>query len=355
MDPAVSDSPSPSLFSIPAERRLPSHGGDTAWATTRFGEPAGGWLDLSTGINPDPYPVPSIPDDLWHRLPTSGHLGGLAIAAAEAYRAPIESVVLSPGSEAVLTLLPRLLAPTKVAVLSPGYGSHMAAWKAAGHRIQAMPADNITAQRLGETRILVVGNPNNPDGTRFEPELLLSLADQLSQQGGLLVVDEAFADGAPETSVAPHAGREGLLVFRSFGKFHGLPGVRLGFALAAARLASALRDGLGAWPVSTPACLIGSTALKDTGWRDATVARLKSRGAALDAVLEKADLPVFGGTPLFRLVRHSQARTLFNRLGEDGVLVRAFTERSEWLRFGIPDETGLARLAAALDRVRTGD
>lgn len=331
---------------------MPSHGGDTAWATTRFGEPAGGWLDLSTGINPDPYPVPSIPPDLWHRLPTSGHLGALAIAAAEAYRTPVESVVLSAGSEAVLTLLPRLLAPTKVAVLTPGYGSHLAAWKAAGHRIQALATDNVAAQRLGETRILVVGNPNNPDGTRFPTDLLLSIADQLSQQGGLLVVDEAFADGEPETSLAPHAGREGLLVFRSFGKFYGLPGARLGFALAAPRLAGAVREGLGAWPVSTPTCLIGATALKDTAWRDATIARLKQRGQALDAVLEKADLPVFGGTLLFRLVRHSGARTLFNRLGENGVLVRAFTERSEWLRIGIPDDAGLSRLAATLDRAR---
>jgi cobalamin biosynthesis protein CobC len=348
----VADAPSLSLFAPPAERRLPAHGGDIAWAESRFGKPVGGWLDLSTGINPDGYPIASIPEALWHRLPTSGDLAALAIAAAEAYGAPVEAVVLSAGSEAVLALLPRLLAPTKVAVLSPGYGSHAIAWKAAGHRIQSMTAENVLADRLGETRILVVGNPNNPDGVRFPPDVLLGIADRLQQQGGLLVVDEAFADGEPEASLSSHAGREGLVVFRSIGKFYGLAGLRLGCALAAPRLASALREGLGAWPVSGPACLIGTRALHDLAWRDAAVGKLRTQGAALDAVLEKAGLNIFGRTLLFRLIRSTCARTQFNRLAEQGILVRAFIERSEWLRIGLADDPGLARLSAALDAIR---
>lgn len=353
MDFFVADAPSLSLFAPPAERRLPAHGGDTAWAEGRFGKPAAGWLDLSTGINPDAYPVPPVPEELWRRLPTSADLGALAIAAADAYRAPVESVVLSAGSEAALTLLPRLLAPTKVAIL-PGYGSHSTAWKAAGHRIQGMNADNVLADRLGEARILVVGNPNNPDGVRFPPDVLLGIADRLQEQGGLLVVDEAFADGDPDASLSGRAGREGLVVFRSVGKFYGLAGLRLGFTLAAPRLASALREGLGSWPVSGPACLIGPKALGDTAWREAARKTLEARGAALDAMLEKAGLGVVGKTLLFRLIRSTSARTLFSRLAEQGVLVRAFIERSEWLRIGIPDDAGLARLSAALDAVQAG-
>jgi cobalamin biosynthetic protein CobC len=344
----VADAPSLSLFAPPTERRMPAHGGDTAWAESRFGKPAGGWLDLSTGINPDGYPAPEIPAELWHRLPTSGDLAALAIAAAKAYRVPVETIVLSSGSEAALTLLPRLLAPTKVAVLTPGYSSHAAAWKAAGHRIQSMSADNVTSNRLGESRILVVGNPNNPDGTRFAPELLMSIADRLAEQGGLLVVDEAFVDGEPETSLAPHAGREGLVVFRSSSKFYGLAGTRLGCTIAAPRLAAAVRDVLGSWPISTPACLIGTTALKDTAWHAKAMATLNRRGTALDSVLEKADLAIIGRTPLFRLVRSTNARNLFTQLGEKGVLVRAFIERSEWLRIGVPDEAGLERLKTTL-------
>jgi cobalamin biosynthetic protein CobC len=263
-------------------------------------------------------------------------------------------VVLSAGSEAALTVLPRLLAPTKVAILSPGYGSHASAWKAAGHRIQGMSAENILAHNTGEARILVVGNPNNPDGVRFPPELLLATAERLQEQGGLLVVDEAFADGDADISVSPHAGREGLVVFRSLGKFYGLAGLRLGFALAAPRLAAALREGLGAWPVSGPACLIGAKALADAAWRENARKTLEARGAALDAVLQKADLNVIGGTLLFRLIRSTSARTQFNRLAEKGVLVRAFIERSEWLRIGIPDDAGLTRLGAALDALQAG-
>ena len=350
----MAETPSLSLFAPPAERRMPTHGGDTAWAETRFGKPTDGWLDLSTGINPDAYPIPNISADLWHRLPTSGDIAALTAAAAEAYGVPVETVALSSGSEAAITLLPRLLAPTKVAVLSPGYGSHITAWKAAGHRIQAMGAENVTSNRLGEARILVVGNPNNPDGTRFAPELLLSLAERLSEQGGLLVVDEAFVDGEPKTSLASHVGREGLLVFRSLSKFYGLAGARLGCALAAPRLATAIREGLGSWPVSTPTCLIAEAALKDSSWRDKAMTRLDLLGTALDSALEKADLAIVGRTPLFRLVRSTSARGLFNKLGEKGILVRAFIERSEWLRIGVPNEAGLARLGAALNAIQTG-
>lgn len=348
------NTPSASIFSTPPERKLPSHGGDLTWAETRFGKPADGWLDLSTGINPEHYPVPDMPATIWSRLPTSGDLAALTASATEAYGAPTEAVVPSAGSEAVLSLLPRLLAPTKVGLLAPSYGSHAAAWKAAGHRIQGLDADTILADRTGEARILVVCNPNNPDGVRFPPEHLLALANRLSEEGGLLVVDETFADGEPKTSVAAQAGREGLVVFRSLGKFYGLAGLRLGFALAAPRLAGALREGLGAWPVSSPACRIGAMALRDTKWRDAAKARLEERGGALDAVLEKAGLSIVGRTLLFRLVRMTGARTLFNRLGERGVLTRAFIERSDLLRFGVTEEANLPRLAAALDAARSG-
>lgn len=346
------DAPSPSLFTPPAERRLPNHGGDTAWAESRFGRPADGWLDLSTGINPEVYPAPNISTELWHKLPTSGDLAALAAAAAETYAVPTETIVSAAGSEAVIMMLPRLLAPTKVAVLSPGYSSHATAWKMAGHRIQAMNADNITGDRLGETRILVVGNPNSPDGIRFSPDLLLSIADRLSEQGGLLVVDEAFADADPKTSLAPHAGREGLVLFRSMSKFYGLAGLRLGCAIAAPRLATAFREALGAWPVSTPACLIGAKALIDESWRVQTLERLIKLGGALDAALSKADFNIVGSTALFRLIRSTSARTLFNKLGEKGILVRSFIERSEWLRIGIPDEAGLARLSTALANIQ---
>lgn len=348
------NTPSTSMFSTPPERRLPSHGGDLAWADARFGKPAGGWLDLSTGVNPESYPVPDLPIAAWSRLPTGGDLATLIGAAADAYGAPSDAVVPAAGSEAVLSLLPRLLAPTKVAILAPSYSSHATAWKAAGHRIQGLDVETVLAGRLGEARILVICNPNNPDGTRFHPERLIALADDLFESGGLLVVDETFADGEPKTSVAAQTGREGLVVFRSIGKFYGLAGLRLGFALAAPRLADALREGLGAWPVSGPACRIGTAALRDTAWREAAKTRLKERGAALDSILDKTGLSIAGSTLLFRLVRRTGARTLFNRLGEKGILTRAFIERSDWLRMGIPDEANLPRLAAALDAIRSG-
>jgi cobalamin biosynthetic protein CobC len=187
---------------------------------------------------------------------------------------------------------------------------------------------------------------------RFSSDLLLNTVNRLAEQGGLLVVDEAFADADPSVSLAPHAGREGLVLFRSMSKLYGLAGLRLGFAIAAPRLATALREGLGAWPVSMPACTIGTTALKDNAWRTQAIQHLEKRGAALDAALQKADFNIVGSTALFRLIRSTSARSQFSKLGEKGILVRSFIERSEWLRFGIPDEAGLARLSNALNEIR---
>jgi cobalamin biosynthetic protein CobC len=316
---------------------LPIHGGDLEAAEARWGRPEAGWLDLSTGINPFPYPVPPLAPEDWARLPGRAAEDGLREAAAAAYGCAPGQVLAAPGTQALIQALPRLMAPTTVAVLSPTYGEHARAWAAAGHDVRPVGG-------LDETEgagVVIAVTPNNPTGRVLDTGALAQLAGDR-----LVVVDEAFADATPTTSIVPLL-RPGLVVLRSFGKFYGLAGLRLGFALAEEATLAPLKSALGPWAVSGPALAVGAKALSDTAWQQATRTHLAAEAATLDRVLEDAGLRVLGGTTLFRLAEHAKAPDLYDRLGRAGILVRAFPAQPTWLRFGLP-AGGLERLRAAL-------
>ena len=308
-------------------------------AQRRFPSAPEPWIDLSTGINPVAYPVPPLPATAFTRLPEPDALDALQAAAAAAYgvRDPA-MVVAAPGTQVLISLLPRLVPQRAVTVLGPTYAEHAAAWADAGANVRLLPLPK------GEGGAFVLCNPNNPDG-RWVP-----VADLLARVGqGLLVVDEAFADFAPAGSLAPHLPLPGTIVLRSFGKSYGLAGIRLGFALAEPGLAALIRTALGPWAVSGPALHVGTHALRDPAWLADAGARLHRDGARLDALLGRAGLRAVGGTALFRLVDGDPGWA--DRLGRAGILVRRFSDAPGRLRFGIPGPGGWDRLAAALDPV----
>ncbi len=328
----------------PSMAALIAHGGGVAAARRRFPDAPRPWIDLSTGINPRPLPLPAIPPSVLARLPDPEEVAALEALAAQAYGAPNASVVAAPGTQALIHLLPRLLPPREVAVLSPTYAEHRAAWAAAGHAVR----DASALEGLAAAGVAVLVRPNNPDGRVADAGAVLRLADQSAAQGGLVVVDEAFAD-LEGCSLAGALPRPGLLLLRSFGKSHGLAGVRLGFALTSPALATALRDALGPWAVSGPALHAGLHGLSDSAWREAAALRLAGDAAWLDHALRLAGCRVLGGTRLFRLAEHADAAELAERLGRAGILVRQFAERPGLLRFGLPGPVAdWVRLHAAL-------
>ena len=324
------------------------HGGRLAAARRRFPDAPAPFLDLSTGINPIPYPMPPLAPDTWARLPEPESLHALHAAAARAYRvADPAMVVAAPGTQILISLLPHLLGRPSAAVLGPTYGEHLAAWRNAGHPAREVAGpDDLTTATVG-----VLCNPNNPDGRRHAPATLIALADRFAATGGLLLVDEAFADFDAALSVAPVLPHPGLLVLRSFGKAYGLAGLRLGFALCAPALASRLRTALGPWAVSGPATRIATQALDDHPWRDRTAINLARSAICLDNLLAAAGLAPTGGTSLFRLAATDDALALHRRLGAAGLLVRRFDAHPTWLRFGLPaDQPAWDRLENALRR-----
>jgi cobalamin biosynthetic protein CobC len=277
---------------------------------------------------------------------------GLLMAAARRYYGTTADhpMAAAPGSQALIQWLPRVV-PVRldagcVAILSPAYGEHAKCWRDGDYRVEAIARLEQVADRHA---VVVIGNPNNPDGRRTTPATLLALAEQLAARGALLVVDEAFADVDPKLSVATAAGRPGLVVLRSFGKFFGLAGARLGFAFGSAELTARLSDALGPWAVGGPALRVAAQAMNDAGWIVGMRRLLAEAAAQLDAVLKAGGLEIAGGTDLFRLAAHPEAGEIYSRLGRRGILVRDFRDHPQWLRFGIPPESGLARLAAALE------
>jgi cobalamin biosynthetic protein CobC len=321
------------------------HGGDLGAARLLFPGAPEPFVDLSTGINPYPYPIPPLSPDLFTRLPDGAALDALAALAARAYGAPSAAhVVPAPGTQILLSLVAALVPPGRAAVLGPTYAEHVRAAARAGHRVEEVGE----VARLHGVDLAVVVNPNNPDGRIVRREALLACAGDLP---GLLVVDEAFMDAGPQAqSLAPDVGRGPIVVLRSFGKFFGLAGLRLGFALASPPIAARLRAGLGPWAVAGPALAIGAAALQDRSWADTTRAHLAQAALRLDQVLIGAGLEVAGGTALFRLVRARAAPALFDHLGRAGILVRPFAEQPTRLRFGLPaSEPDWQRLGAALD------
>lgn len=320
------------------------HGGNLHEAIARFGRPRGDWIDLSTGINPQSYPVLPLAADVWHRLPEVSP--ALAAAAEAYYGAP--RVLPVAGTQAAIQALPRLRAPSRVVVAAPAYAEHAHRWAQAGHTIREVTYEDL-GSAVADCDVMVICNPNNPTGATIEPEILLAWADQLALRKGWLVVDEAFGDTAPQLSVAAWSDRPGLIVLRSVGKFFGLAGLRLGFVAAHSILLSTLSDVLGPWSVSGPAQDIGCAALADRPWQHAMRNQLLSAGERLHVLLASQGISA-SGSALYQWWPEPQAEAFWKHMAQRGIWVRLFTRGAYGIRLGLPlNEIGWQRLEQALE------
>lgn len=325
----------------------PRHGGDLGNACARYGLPRGAWLDLSTGINPQGYPVPPVPAELWRRLPDDSD--DLVDIAAAYYGVATDTVVPLAGSQAAIRAVPSLLPRGTVAIAPLTYSEYAPAFRRAGHRVLTLAIDEIE-RHLPELTHCVIVNPNNPTAERLPRERLLRWHAALASRGGMLLVDEAFAELTPADSMAPWVGQPGLMVLRSIGKFFGLAGLRAGFALAEPRMAGRLSAALGAWAVGGPTRHVVRHALRDTVWQAQARERLRNSGEHLASLLAQQAWPV-RNAGLFCWVPHADAAHIHDRLARQGVWTRLFdTPAAEpGIRFGLPgDASQWARLVKAL-------
>lgn len=319
------------------------HGGRLREAARRYDIPLADWLDLSTGIAPWPFSLPAIPEQAWTRLPESDD--GLEAAACLYYGA--ERVLPLAGSQAAIQALPRMRRGGRVGVLSPCYAEHAHAWRQAGHLVREIGEAEVEPY-LDSLDVLLVVNPNNPTGRVFEPAELLAWHARLQRRGGWLLVDEAFMDCTPQSSLAACSNRPGLIVLRSFGKFFGLAGARLGFALGERPLLQALAEQLGPWTVNGPVRHVAQSALRDRQQQRQQRERLLAASQRLEELLRRHGWPPAGGSALFQRLVDPRCAALHDYLARRGILTRQF-EQPASLRLGLPaDEAAWARLDAAL-------
>ena len=323
------------------------HGGRIDAMARAFPEAPLPWVDLSTGINPFSYPVPEMPVDAWARLPGEAARASCETAMAGAFGCDPAFCRAVAGTEIAIRQLPSILHAKMVAVRAPSYADHAHSWRSAGAKVLSV-SDPL--ELVEEADVVVLVNPNNPDGNCWPVERIEHARARLAARGGWLIVDEAYADLDPSKSVAPFAGREGLIVLRSFGKFYGLAGLRLGAVLAAPNILRRMGERLGGWDVSGPALAIGAAAYADRDWQATTRGHLARQMEATRAMLASSVLEDRGGTDLFRFVRTSDATILWRQLAQHGVAVRRFAGDDHHLRIGLPaDAAALARLAQALN------
>ncbi len=319
------------------------HGGRLRAAALEHGIPLADWVDLSTGINPDVYPVPPIDPVCWNRLPEEND--GLEAAAAAYYGN--DRLLMLPGSQAAIQALPALFPKAAIACVTPVYEEHPHAWQRGGHKLRRLPT---LARLLGAaTPNVLLCNPNNPTGQTVPRAELLDAAEKLRQRGGWLIVDEAFADAEPENAIVTLAGSDeapNLLVLRSLGKFFGLAGARVGCLFGNAEKREQLRELLGPWPLSHPSRAVAKQALEDTAWQAAAREKLVASSRRLEQML--APLGEIGRTALFCTIKTEQVAALFDHFARRAILLRRFDQHG-LLRVGLPGpEREWQRLEQAL-------
>ena len=306
------------------------HGGGLDGAMARHNGARCDWVDLSTGINPHPYEISGLQPSDWIELPDHGAFERLSNAAREFWGVPEGAAILSaPGASAVIARLPALATAGRVQITMPTYNEHAAAFAAHGWQVQ----------ETGPAEARVIVHPNNPDGRIWQA------ADANTR---LTVIDESFCDVTPDASLIHLANQPGVVMLKSFGKFWGLAGLRLGFAIGHPDLIARLHDLTGPWAVSGPALRVGERALRDTKWAKATLMRLTDEAARLDQLLIARGARLIGGTNLFRLYDVEDATAWQDRLARARIWSRVFPYSKTYLRLGLPPADGWARLEAAL-------
>ena len=313
------------------------HGGGLDAAIAQYGGARSDWVDLSTGINPVPYPIKDIPQEAWTALPDQAAMDALLQAARQFWCVPGDaSIIATHGASALIARMPDIARSQGAYIPTPTYNEHAAAFHA-----RAPKMDQTDPQH--DTHIFV--HPNNPDGrfwTRDE-----------TNSAKLTIIDESFCDIAPNQSHIHRCDQPGTIILKSFGKFWGLAGLRLGFAIGngldtKSDATPTVSELLGPWSVAGPALDIGAKALSDHQWAETTRLRLTNDAKRLDVLVQSNGGKVVGGTPLFRLYDVGDAAAWQDKLAKGHVWSRIFPYSKTWLRLGLPHPDKWAQLEAAL-------
>ncbi len=252
----------------------PPHGGDVYHLARTLGLELADLLDFSANINPLGFP-PGIPEAVQEALKAIVHYPDrrcldLRRELAAYHGLSPEQILVGNGSTELIYLAARVLAPRQALIVAPAFSEYEHALEAARVPVTfklTSAAQNFTLTEPLEPQgadLVFLAHPASPSGVLVAPEVLLETAAALEAAGACLLLDEAFIDFAEEASLKTQLARfPNLLILRSFTKFFGIPGVRLGCLLAAPSLIERLAAIQEPWSVSSLAQAVGRACLRD--------------------------------------------------------------------------------------------
>ncbi|GFE60282.1 threonine-phosphate decarboxylase CobD [Geobacter sp. AOG2] len=321
--------------------RSHDHGGTVFATARRMGVPLSSLTDFSASINPLGL-APSVKaaidgalDSLVH-YPDAGH-EEMKEALGRYHGLPADRFVVANGSTELIYQLPAVLSGRRALLAAPCFSEYERAlkrqqWETDYFLLSPEDGFSLDAGRL-EAKLaegydaFYLCNPGNPSGTLYPPHTVEQVCELCNAAGTFLVLDEAFMDFCEEAS-AKHAvaTSDNVLILRSMTKFFGIPGLRLGYAMAHERLCRSI-DARGVpWNVNTLALAAGTASLADREYHRRTTLFIdRERGylcGLLDGLSQLKVYPSRANFLLVEILGPMTARDLARKLLEELVIIR---------------------------------
>lgn len=337
------------------------HGGVQPEELAALGMAPASVVDLSANLHPagpDPRVLEAARAARLDRYP-SPDAAPLREAIGVALGLDPASILVTPGATAAIHLIARafLRAGDRCAVLGPTFGEYAAAAHACNAAVIEVCAEAPEFvppwedARLGAAALTFLCQPNNPTGIALDAASLAGLA----ARSRMLVVDEAYADFAPGVATAEGLVTDGapVAVVRSMTKLHAIPGLRLGYVVAAPTVVAHLARLLPSWSVDAASLAAGLVAVEQQEERRALLAGVPAARARLRETCEDAGWATTDARADFVLARTGNAPAARTALLREGFAVRDCTSFGlpEWVRIAVPAEAHLDRLVRAITRV----
>ncbi len=252
------------------------------------------------------------------------------IAALKGF--PPEQVFLGNGSDESIDLCYRIFCRPGVdnaVAIAPSYGMYRvcADINGVGYRAVALradfslPVEELLAAADARTRLLFVCSPNNPTGNAFPEADIRALLEGF---GGILVLDEAYADFAEQGSLSRLlAEYPRLVVLQTLSKAWGMAGLRIGITLADPRIIALMDRVRYPYNIGTDTLALADRLL-DPSRTSEEIACLKEQRKMLADKLKgfSCILRVFPSDANFLLVQTADPKGLYRHLLADGIIVR---------------------------------
>jgi len=312
-------------------------------------------LDFSANTNPRVPPgtreVFEAAFDASRSYPSDDYADFRNAAAEFVGCAPEQVVPTAGGLEAIrLAIGTTVRAGDSVLLPAPSFGEYAREVGLQGGEPTFVAHDGILDADPAPHSLAVVCNPNNPTGGCYGDEELRAFVDRCRAAGTTVLADEAFLGFTDRPSLA---GEDGVIVARSLTKLFGLPGIRMGYAVAAGQSHNRLATARRAWSMSQPAAAVGTHCYGTGSFVEETRARVDSERERMAERLGSR-FEVFPSDAPFLLlaVRDTSVEELLATARERGVAIRdarTFRRLDGHVRVAVrtPDQND--QLLAALD------